>query len=109
MTMPAVQLIDAEGRRRTLQVPAGGNLMRCATNAGVAEIVADCGGVMSCATCHVYIDDAWAGRLPPPSDDELAMLELTAAERRPGSRLSCQITIAGALDGLVVELPVTQY
>jgi 2Fe-2S ferredoxin len=64
---------------------------------------------MTCSTCHVYVDPAWAGRLPPPTADEAAMLEMTAAERRPTSRLSCQIVLDAALDGLTAELPPTQY
>ena len=107
--MPAVHLIDAEGRRRTLQLPAGRNLMRCATDAGVAEIAADCGGTLSCATCHVYVAPEWASKLRPPTHEEESMLEMTAAERRPTSRLSCQIDVDAELDGLIVELPPTQY
>jgi 2Fe-2S ferredoxin len=83
--------------------------MRVATGAGIEAIAADCGGCLSCATCHVYVDEAWLARLPPMSDDESAMLEMTAAERRPHSRLSCEIVLDDSLDGLVVHLPETQY
>jgi 2Fe-2S ferredoxin len=64
---------------------------------------------MSCATCHVYVDEAYLSRLPAADGDELAMLDFTAAERLPGSRLSCQIKITPELDGLVVRLPASQY
>jgi 2Fe-2S ferredoxin len=107
--MPRIVLIAPDGTRTELQARAGQSLMRAATDAGVAEIVADCGGCLSCATCHVWVDPAWAERLPPVSRDEDAMLEMTAAERRPTSRLSCEIPLTEALDGLVVHLPPTQY
>ena len=80
-----------------------------ATDAGVAAIVADCGGLLTCATCHVYVDPAWADKLPPVTEDEAAMLEMTASPRQANSRLSCQIVMQSALDGLTVTLPETQY
>lgn len=107
--MPHVILITPDGAPTDLSAKDGISLMRAAVDAGVDGIAADCGGCLSCATCHVYVDDDWLVRLPPPSTDELAMLEMTAAERRPGSRLSCQITLETSLDGLVVTLPATQY
>jgi 2Fe-2S ferredoxin len=109
--MPTItaHLTDAAGHTHMMQARDGSSLMRAATDAGIDGIAADCGGLLSCATCHVYVDEAWAARLPPPDDDEAAMLEMTAAERRPASRLSCQITLHPALDGLCVTLPPTQY
>lgn len=92
-----------------LDVKPGKTLMRAAVAAGVEAIAADCGGVLTCATCHVYVREPFASRLPPPSDDELGMLEFTAAPRRPNSRLSCQIEITEALDGLAVDLPESQH
>ena len=83
--------------------------MQAATQAGIDAIAADCGGSLTCATCHVVVDSAWAGLLPAPSADELSMLGMTAAERMPHSRLSCQITLTAALDGLTILLPETQY
>jgi len=83
--------------------------MRTAVDAGIDGIAADCGGCLTCATCHVIVDAAWAEKLSPPTDDELAMLEMTAAPRRPTSRLSCQLVLSAELDGLVVQLPATQY
>jgi ferredoxin, 2Fe-2S len=84
---------------------AGESLMQAAVAANAKGIEADCGGLLTCATCHVYVREPFAGKLPPPQDDELAMLEFTAAPRRPGSRLSCQIELGPALDGLEVDLP----
>jgi 2Fe-2S ferredoxin len=107
--MPTIHLTSADGQRTTVKAPAGESLMRAATDAGVSEIAADCGGLLTCATCHVYVSPAWADRLPPAAPDELSMLEMTAAERRPTSRLSCQIVLMDALDGLEVELPAQQY
>ena len=86
----------------------GDSVMQTATGAGVPGIVAECGGSAMCATCHVYVDEAWADRLPPPLATELEMLECTAAERLPNSRLSCQIKLSAALDGLVVRIPERQ-
>lgn len=104
-----VHLDTADGHRQAVAGSAGQSLMRAALAAGVAGIAADCGGVLSCATCHVIVASEWAGRLPAPTADEQAMLEMTAAPREPGSRLSCQIVLTPALDGLVARLPDTQY
>ena len=104
-----ITLIAADGTRHVLDAGPGQSLMRAATKAGIDGIAADCGGCLSCATCHVYVDPAWAERLPPVSDDEASMLEMTAAERRPESRLSCEIMLTESLDGLVVHLPETPY
>jgi 2Fe-2S ferredoxin len=104
-----VTLIDAAGHARTLEGRPGQSLMRAATDAGIEGIVAECGGTLTCATCHVFVDKAWAARLPPPGADERAMLEMTATPAEATSRLSCQITLDVALDGLVVHLPARQY
>jgi 2Fe-2S ferredoxin len=108
-SMPHVTLIRPDGQPIELDARLGRSLMRAAVDAGVEHIAADCGGSLTCATCHVVVADDWASRLPPPSADELDMLEMTAAERQPGSRLSCQIVLSDALDGLVVHLPARQY
>ena len=107
--MATITLVTADGQRIALDAAVGRSLMQVATAAGIEGIAADCGGCLSCATCHVYVDDAWGPRLPAAQADELAMLEMTAAERRPGSRLSCQIVINDALHGLCVQLPPSQY
>lgn len=104
-----VHLIEAGGRRHTLQMPAGQSLMRAATDHGIEAIAADCGGSLSCATCHVHVDADWVDRLPSPSADEAAMLEMTAVPRTAASRLSCQIVVTPALDGLQVTIPERQY
>lgn len=82
--------------------------MRAAVENGILGILAECGGSAMCATCHVYVDERYLDRLAPMNATEDAMLDSTAAERRPNSRLSCQITMTDDLDGLIVQLPPTQ-
>lgn len=108
--MPIVTYIEADGTKHAVDVPAGENVMRGAVNNGVEGIVGECGGGLACATCHCYVDEAWADVVGgPSSDDERDMLESAAAEVRPTSRLSCQIEVTPELDGLVVLLPERQY
>ena len=104
-----VHLQAADGSVQTLQARVGRSLMQEAVNAGVEAIAADCGGSLTCATCHVFVSAEWASRLAAPTADERAMLEMTAAPRETGSRLSCQIILAPTLDGFQVRLPATQY
>ena len=104
-----LHLQEADGRQLTITGRAGQSLMRAALAAGVDGIAADCGGCLNCATCHVIVDADWLPRLPAPAADELAMLEMTAAPREPGSRLSCQIALDPTLDGLRARLPTSQY
>lgn len=107
--MPRVTFISAAGHAVTLDAANGRSLMQAAVDAGVDGIAADCGGCLNCATCHVYVDAEWVKRLPLPQPDELSMLAMTAAERRPSSRLSCQIVVDASLHGLLVRLPENQY
>ena len=109
MATITVHLVESSGKRHTLVAPVAQSLMRAAVAAGLDGIKADCGGMMTCATCHVYVDRAWSERLPAPSADEDAMLEMTAAPRLPTSRLSCQISLDSELDGLTATMPDTQY
>jgi 2Fe-2S ferredoxin len=74
---------------------------------GIAGVVAQCGGACSCATCHVYVDEIWVQRLPPPTSIETDMLEC-AWEPRPNSRLSCQVVLNDSLNGLRVHVPERQ-
>ncbi|HEY0421008.1 MAG TPA: 2Fe-2S iron-sulfur cluster-binding protein [Acetobacteraceae bacterium] len=103
--MPSITFIHPEGRRQEIEADAGSTVMQAATAEGLEEILAECGGNCMCATCHVYLVETPAGALPPPTPDEEALLDGTAAERRPNSRLSCQLP---ASDGLVLELPERQ-
>ncbi len=107
--MIKIHLVAATGGDTTLEVKPAGSLMQAAVARDIEGIAADCGGMLTCATCHVYVREPFASRLPPPQAEELAMLEYTASPRRPNSRLSCQIALAEALDGLTVDLPPSQY
>ncbi len=106
--MPKIIFHHPGGRQSEVSVAAGQSLMRAAVDAGIAEIIAECGGACACGTCHCYVDAAWAAKLPVPAEGEAMMLEcVTDPEAR--SRLSCQITLTEALDGLVIHLPAAQY
>ena len=104
-----LHLQDKDGSRHAVQGRVGKTLMQAAVDAGLQGIAADCGGSLSCATCHVIVDEAWLARLPPVQADEAAMLDMTAAPREAGSRLSCQLKLTPTLDGLGARLPATQY
>jgi ferredoxin, 2Fe-2S len=106
--VPEVTYVDPDGTRTTVDAPIGTSVMMAAIDHDIDGIVAECGGSLMCATCHVYVDDAFAGRIARMSGDEDEMLEAASSERRPTSRLSCQIELTDELDGLVVELPETQ-
>jgi ferredoxin, 2Fe-2S len=98
-----------ERRTSTFRSETGQSLMQAAVAVDVTGIEADCGGMLTCATCHVYVQAPFADRLPAPEGEELAMLEFTASPRQPNSRLSCQITLVPELDGLTVQLPPAQH
>lgn len=106
--MVAVRFISDSGDERLVQANEGLSLMRAAVDNDVEGIVADCGGAGACATCHVYIDEQWSGKLPLASADELSMLECTV-EPRANSRLSCQIFLRAGLDGLTARTPRSQF
>lgn len=91
------------GAQMVVAAQEGLSVMEIIRDAGFEALPAFCGGGLSCATCHVYVDPAFAELLPPMSDDEDALLD-GAEQRRPGSRLSCQIPFGPALDGLAVEI-----
>lgn len=95
----------ADGRAITLDVPEGQSLMEAATRHGVPGIIGECGGSMSCATCHVVVDAGWEDRAGMPSTFEDDMLDITEAGRQPTSRLSCQLKMTAELDGIVVSVP----
>jgi ferredoxin, 2Fe-2S len=108
--MASVTYVEANGAQHVIDVPNGENVMRGALYNGVDGILGECGGGLACATCHCYVDEAWADKVgTPTSQEEREMLESAAAERKPTSRLSCQIEMSNALDGLIVHLPETQY
>ena len=94
---------------QTIQGKVGQSLMQAASAADIEGIAADCGGTLPCATCHVMVRPAWQDKMPALSDDEDGMLDFAAASRQPNSRLSCQIKLTEAMDGLEVDLPESQY
>jgi 2Fe-2S ferredoxin len=107
--MSSVTYVAPTGVQHTIEVPDGDSVMRGALNNMIDGIVGECGGGLACATCHAYVDDAWIGRVGPPSEIEGEMLDSAACARKPGSRLCCQITVRPELDGLVVHLPEKQF
>lgn len=106
--MVHVRFVAPDGQETGLDGMAGETIRDLAIDAGVEGIVGECGGSAMCATCHVYVDGQWASRLPPVQGPEEIMLDNTACERRPTSRLSCQLELTDALDGIVVHLPDSQ-
>ncbi len=106
--MPKVTYQSPSGAAHQVDVPVGTTVMQGAVKNGIDGIVAECGGVCMCSTCHVFVDESFLDKLPPAQDTEEAVLEIAAEERQPNSRLSCQIKMTEALDGLVVRLPKRQ-
>ena len=106
--MPVIIFISQDGVEKTVTAKPGNTLMNTAVDNNIDGIVAECGGNMSCATCHVYFDEEWGSKLEPPKPMEKEMLEFVI-HPRPTSRLSCQIRPGDELDGLVVYLPESQY
>lgn len=106
--MVMITYVEPNGGRQEIDVPEGWSLMQGAMSNGVDGMEAECGGSCACATCHCYIDEAALARIPPAADNEAAMLENVVAERRPNSRLACQIKATAALEGILVELPAAQ-
>ncbi|MEO8203637.1 MAG: 2Fe-2S iron-sulfur cluster-binding protein [Betaproteobacteria bacterium] len=106
--MPKITYVLVDGSRSEIEAATGASVMETAIKGNVRGIDAECGGCLSCATCHVYVDEEWATRLPAPEPDELDMLGFTAAERKPTSRLSCQVRLDASLDGIVVHIPPKQ-
>lgn len=101
--MTKINIITREGRRITVEGTEETLLMEAIRDNGVEELQALCGGQLSCATCHVYVDPAFADMLPTMSYDEDDLLD-SSDYRKPGSRLSCQITCSSQLDGINIEV-----
>jgi 2Fe-2S ferredoxin len=101
--MPVVEVTTRDGRTKQLAGQSGRSLMENLRDGGIEEILALCGGCCSCATCHVFVDEAWLDQLPPMSEDENDLLD-TSGARAANSRLSCQIPLTDALDGIAVTV-----
>lgn len=107
--MPKVSYLRPDGSEVIVDAPHSVSVMQAAVSEGITEIVAECGGTLACATCHVYVSEDCLEQLSPMSDDENEMLEYTAAPRQAGSRLSCQLVVGPESEGLIVEVPAEQY
>lgn len=94
-----------DGRTITADVKEGQNLMEAAVANNVPRVIGECGGSLSCATCHVYVSPDWAAKTGTAGEFEDAMLDVAEAERSETSRLSCQITMTPALDGITLIVP----
>jgi 2Fe-2S ferredoxin len=106
--LPKITYVHDDGSRDVLDVPEGTSVMQAAVGAGIDGIVAECGGNMMCATCHVYVDPAYLDRLPAVSEEEDEMLDGAASSREDNSRLSCQLPVSAQMDGLIVTTPDRQ-
>ena len=106
--MPKIKYVEHTGKEHEIEVPNGWSVMEGAVKNLVPGIDADCGGACACATCHVYVDQAWLAKLSPKQDMEETMLDF-AQDLEPNSRLSCQIKVTPELDGLVVRMPKSQH
>ena len=98
-----------DGNEIIADVKDGLNLMEAATANNVLHIEGECGGCLSCATCHVFVEDSWLNQTGEVDDIEDTMLDMTDVERQHNSRLSCQITASPALDGLVLFVPEPDF
>ena len=105
--MPKITYIEHIGKSHTIDIPKGLSVMEGAIQNNVPGIVADCGGSMACATCHVYVKEEWFDKLPKKEDGEEDMIDM-AYEPNKFSRLSCQLIASDELEGLVVNLPEKQ-
>ena len=106
--MAKITFIQPDGTSQTVEGDNGMTVMETAKKNLIAGIEAECGGACACATCHVFVDDAWLEKTGKPQQMEEDMLDF-AFDVRPNSRLSCQIKVSDALDGLVVRVPEKQF
>ena len=106
--MPKITFIQPDGQSQTVSADVGLTVMESAKLNNIEGIEAECGGACACATCHVYVDDAWRAAAGKPSEMEEDMLDF-AFDVREASRLSCQIKVTDKLDGLVVNVPAKQF
>ena len=105
--MVSVIFVQPDGSEQKIEVSSGSTLMQAAVRQLIPGIEGECGGALACATCHVYVDEAWLGKVGKPSPMEEDMLDF-AYDMRENSRLSCQIEVTAELDGLKVYVPETQ-
>ena len=106
--MVTITYVEFDGTRHTVDVRNGLSLMEGAVFNNVPGIEGDCGGLCACATCHVFLPEDWAERVPPKEDMEERMLDF-AFDVQEGSRLACQIEVTDEIDGLELMMPERQY
>jgi 2Fe-2S ferredoxin len=106
--MAKITFVQPDGTEQVLDAQPGVTVMEVARLNMVPGIEAECGGACACATCHVYVDEAWREKTGPPSQMEEDMLDF-AFDVQPSSRLSCQIKVTSELDGLIVRVPDKQF
>lgn len=107
--MTSITLIQPDDCERVLENLANeGNVLQAALANNVNGLIGECGGFCQCASCHIYVDEQWLGKLPPPDEMEEAMLDCTYSPRQANSRLCCQIQLSPAIDGLVARIPEKQ-
>ena len=106
--MARITYIEHDGTEHAVEVPTGLTVMEGARDNNIPGIEADCGGACACSTCHVYVDPAWIDRLPPKEAMEEDMLDFAWEPDPSLSRLTCQLKVTDALDGLVVRMPEKQ-
>jgi 2Fe-2S ferredoxin len=106
--MARVRFVQRDGTEKNVEIGSSISVMMAAVRNGVRGIDGECGGCLDCATCHVYVDEAQAGLVPPPTEDEIELLSNITAPRRSNSRLSCQLKIPSSIDELIVFVPENQ-
>lgn len=106
--MPLIFYTSHDGNTYEADVPVGTSVMKGAVDNGIDGILGECGGAMSCATCHCYVNDAWLEKTGTAEGSELDMIDATS-DPKPNSRLSCQIIVTEELEGLSVDLPESQW
>lgn len=105
--MPILIFVQSDGTRQIVAAQLGRTVMEAARDHQVRGVRADCGGDCACSTCHCYVDDAWLPQLPAQGEAEADLVEF-AWEPRTNSRLTCQLQVTDALDGLVLHVPAQQ-
>jgi 2Fe-2S ferredoxin len=106
--MVTITYIESSGVEHRVEAKPGQSVMEAAVKNGVPGIIAECGGSCACATCRVYVDEAWCSKTGQAQETERSMIEFSE-DANPGARLSCQIKVTNELDGLTVRVPESQY
>ncbi len=101
--MPKLIVVNRDGEETPIEAQPGLSVMEVIRDNGFDDLLALCGGACSCATCHVFVDPAFVDKLPPVSEDENDLLD-SSEHRKETSRLSCQLVVSDAIDGMKVEI-----